>query len=989
MRPRALLLTALWCGAAVAATDSPLRLETVLPGAPGKNNVRWWEFDWKYSEFEPVRGGAPVRLFFYEDERAVAEVARPEISEAYADLARDFGYTPKHRIPFLLYNSHFEFESAREFFISEGILGVTSTEDLSMALPYWGEHQRFQHVLRHEMAHQFTIQKVRDLGERQGCNPLMGFPLWFIEGIAERFSQPSINAEVRAVLADWIVDGKPQALPAYFEEGAPSFARVYLAGHAQVRFLDEVYGNGTVQRILDAAPRMCGRGRQSSGFLLNQGGGPFPELVSHVIGEPAPAIDARWKEWARKQIADALDASHALAEQNVVDNSRSEDVDSFSLSPDGRTVFYRAIDRDSGMARLYLRDVTRKGPRVLVTQDHRAGLESLHPIDRRVSAIGSDRLAYIGRVGSTDVLFVRRFERKDDGDRVRFEIGPAVEHDLSKAEGLIEGGHPAIAPDGAVAFVGLSRRSGFLDVYRFERPLEDDPRLVRVTDDPYAEQALSFGPDGALYYASDATPDGRYEIFRLDGSAASVLTSVDGDVDASNPAASSRGVVFQTAATGFTQAFALQEGAAVQLTDVPTFLHSPAIDARGAILGIAQLDGRRRLVEIAQPLPAEVAARLPTAATQAGTGGGGVQPWQLRREPLGDVNDYRPLALGNFSLLQLAGAAASGPYVVAQAIFADRFKSHLFLISAEVLGELERGNAEALYIDQSGRTSLGGGIFARTGVNLVGDPAVDQSFFFMQRFGATFLAQYPFGRFTRLEGFISPQVIRGFDFSDSTTEFARDNSGLAPAIQAGLGYGVDTLRLSGVGPYDGIAFSIGGDVTIPFGRFSAFGTATTELQVYKNLLRGYERLFLHGRLALGTSLGGAFREDFYLPAAHNLRAFPDNAFLDLIGNHYYLSQLELQFPLLPALGGFFLQGVAGVDAGGIFFDPTNNRPLASGGMVDEALGRRQAAAVLGANAIFGPLSIRFHMARPFSIGTPVLYRGWIPHFTIATPFFAL
>jgi hypothetical protein len=219
-------------------------------------------------------------------------------------------------------------------------------------------------------------------------------------------------------------------------------------------------------------------------------------------------------------------------------------------------------------------------------------------------------------------------------------------------------------------------------------------------------------------------------------------------------------------------------------------------------------------------------------------------------------------------------------------------------------------------------------------------------------------------------------MLRGFDFTDPTTEFAQRNTGIAPALQGGLRYGVDTLRLSGVGPYDGVAFSIGGEATVPFGRFSTFGTATTELQTYKNLIAGYERLFLRWRLALGTSLGGAFREDFYLPAAHNLRALPANA-LEQLGHHYYLSQLELQFPLLPALGAFSLQGVAGVDAGGITFD------------LRDALERRQAAAVVGANANLGPISLRLHVARPFSVGTPVRYPGWIPHFTVATPFFAL
>src|SRR5436190_974623 len=83
------------------------------------------------------------------------------------------------------------------------ILGVTSPEDLRMALPYWGETLRFEHVLRHEMAHQFHIQKAIDRGRAtHTCNPVALMPLWFTEGLAEAMSQPELTADVRAAIAD-------------------------------------------------------------------------------------------------------------------------------------------------------------------------------------------------------------------------------------------------------------------------------------------------------------------------------------------------------------------------------------------------------------------------------------------------------------------------------------------------------------------------------------------------------------------------------------------------------------------------------------------------------------------------------------------------------------------------------------------------------------------------------------------------------------------
>jgi predicted metalloprotease with PDZ domain len=77
--------------------------------------------------------------------------------------------------------------STKLFPVQEGTLGVTSTRDLTIALPYFGDHRRFLEVSKHEMAHEFTIQKVRAAGRDAGAgrDPLGVFPLWFVEGIAE------------------------------------------------------------------------------------------------------------------------------------------------------------------------------------------------------------------------------------------------------------------------------------------------------------------------------------------------------------------------------------------------------------------------------------------------------------------------------------------------------------------------------------------------------------------------------------------------------------------------------------------------------------------------------------------------------------------------------------------------------------------------------------------------------------------------------------
>jgi hypothetical protein len=81
-----------------------------------------------------------------------SEEARVE----FEAVVERFNYKPETQIPYILYNTHQEFEQTNLWMgISEHVLGVTSTTDLKMGLAYWGDHARFRHVSLHEMVHQW------------------------------------------------------------------------------------------------------------------------------------------------------------------------------------------------------------------------------------------------------------------------------------------------------------------------------------------------------------------------------------------------------------------------------------------------------------------------------------------------------------------------------------------------------------------------------------------------------------------------------------------------------------------------------------------------------------------------------------------------------------------------------------------------------------------------------------------------------------------
>ncbi|HET6332820.1 MAG TPA: hypothetical protein VFG30_06380, partial [Polyangiales bacterium] len=107
-----------------------------------------------------------VRLYFYERERSIAERAAASIEDSYRYLAHEFGYRPGKTFAYFLYASYIEFLQTDLFPLQEGVLGVTSPETLDVTLPYFGDARLFSDVSTHELAHEFTIQKVAHFAAR-------------------------------------------------------------------------------------------------------------------------------------------------------------------------------------------------------------------------------------------------------------------------------------------------------------------------------------------------------------------------------------------------------------------------------------------------------------------------------------------------------------------------------------------------------------------------------------------------------------------------------------------------------------------------------------------------------------------------------------------------------------------------------------------------------------------------------------------------------
>ncbi|HEY7724679.1 MAG TPA: hypothetical protein VH880_05065, partial [Anaeromyxobacteraceae bacterium] len=672
------------------AAARPLEQTFVLPERPGQNHVAWYRFDWHHVDIPSPSGGrGGVRLYYYGRTREVAERALPAIRSAYLRLVDQFHYTPTKQIPYILYSSKREFHTTNMFQTSESLLGVTSTRDLTMALPYFGDHERFRETSTHEMVHQFTIQKLLDIAGAEELVFIDSLPLWFIEGIAEYYTKGGLDAESDLFVRDLVWNPDPERryeVVGFADDRRRGYIGTYKLGQARVAFIAETFGKERIQAFLEHAYRAGGVGGAGGG-ARGDGERGFRALVQRVLNEPLEQVEARWRTWLkRRYYPEYMRVRQDLSQMRDYTELPAEP-EAYAASPDGWLVLFRGIDREEGRVRLYLTDVRRPRGAVEVASDNTPGVESLHPIEANVLALAPDKLAFTAQDGAGDSLYVVPFrhEAPKEGRPPRIALGRRRKVEVRHPEGprFIELTDPAFSPDGSeIAFVGLTDL-GQRDVYVVSA---GGGTARQLTDDPYAERDLAWGHDG-IFLSSDATDHGLPNLFRIDvatGSRTRLTTAARADRSPRPQADGS--VLFGSAAGGKPDLFLLKGGQVRRITDFATGLQAPAAapNAR-AIFATTVYRGRFRLVEV--PKVAwldEPPEPVPPAAGP---------PLEIPRETIPATSpSYEPLSWRNWHPDGgfVYGGGGSGGYAGRAAmLFSDMMRDRSLFLDVSIYGSLE------------------------------------------------------------------------------------------------------------------------------------------------------------------------------------------------------------------------------------------------------------------------------------------------------------
>lgn len=999
----------------------------VVPRRPGQSVVRHFPHDWHTVDVlkgEEVRGetAGGVQLFWYEEERESAGLAVAAVEQAYRELADDFDFTPPEYFPYVLYSSYQEFLRTNLFPLQEGTLGVTSPRSLEVTLPYFGDHRSFAHVSKHELAHQFTIQKVRARTRDASAygDPLSAMPLWFVEGLAEYYAQDGLDLEARLLLADMVANPdiyRGYGVPWFFDDDPTDFLWTYKVGQARCAFLEETYGEGTVQQLLERSPDLV-----AAGMFKGRKVGSFRKLVEDVTGDDPVVVSARFDSWIKRTVLPgwlSADLDPGRMEPFVEVQDR---VDGLDASPDGSLVAYRTMERRTGRMRLVLVDPDDARHGKVVVRDGVPGAESLHPVDPRSFDLadspqapadlpegeGHWRMTWVAESRGRDVLHWAEVTRrprgkaKDDPEleerrkKVRVKVFDTERERLS-GYGLVAASSPVLSPDGTrIAFVGLSD-AGRRDLYVLDTTAASGDRVRKVTDDLAAERQVAWGPQG-LVFTSDATSDRRYNLFRIDpdaapGTAPERLTTQAGDQH--GPVVLPDGRLLFSAlrasdegGAAHNDVFELTPDGVVRRTDATTALSNLAQGPEaGALWGLLYDAGRQWPVRLDE----DVLIDEPVPDGPDATGDPGL--------PVGDLSgaqDYSALKLGNwglenvFALLGAGGGAVWGQAFVSAT---DVLRDHALILSASVYGRLDLADAYLLYLDQSKRITWGGGAFSSLRYR-VDDTFVDEGVRFQagQRYyGGLVTARYPFDRFLHLQLDQTVGAVDHFLF-DSTAEALSDpelnEAGRdllpewqsiwdAPRLQSEttLRLGYDTIGYHpATGPLTGGSVLLEGSLGVQPVVGEVYQSVRVDAEGYLPLDRNAGASFLL-RGAAGASGGAPSARSFYLYGPYTLRGVAGGDPDFLLGRHFWVTTSEVQIPLSWLVRVAFLssvEGIVGADFGAAADDPL------------DLWDQRVLDLALGTNMAIGPLLFRLHFATPVDIGAPLPDnpRAWVTNFSL-------
>ncbi|HTI04932.1 MAG TPA: BamA/TamA family outer membrane protein [Gemmatimonadales bacterium] len=446
----------------------------------GKNKVQYTNFKFQTIQTEHFD------IYYYPDERGGALDAARMAERAYARLSRILHHQFQSRKPIILYASQSDFQQTNVVDAGgEGLGGVTEFYKHRAVMPFTGSYAEFEHVLQHEMVHQFQYDVFSRGRPGAGVQTLMNVnpPLWFMEGMAEYLSLGPINPETAMWLRDAALNGH---LPSIEEMSEDPSIFPYRFGHGLWAYIGEKWGDDVIGEILQSSV--------SSGI---------DAAFKRATGRSLEQLSDDWRDAIQTtflpQLGDHYRARRIAQPTLTERRSNGRVFLAPALTPDGRSIAFFG-DEGGFFIDLWLADAeTGRVKQRLVKSTLNNNYESLRFINSAGAFSPDGRFFAIAakRKNRDDLVIL---DVKNDREERRIQVG------LSGLQ------TPQWSPDGQqLVFTGF--HNGFTDLFIINR---DGTGLRRLTDDKYADLHPAWSPDGkTIAFVTDRGGETDFDLLRF------------------------------------------------------------------------------------------------------------------------------------------------------------------------------------------------------------------------------------------------------------------------------------------------------------------------------------------------------------------------------------------------------------------------------------------------------------------------------------------
>ncbi|HEX3075179.1 MAG TPA: hypothetical protein VHP30_16305, partial [Ignavibacteriales bacterium] len=359
----------------------------------GRNKVQYQDFDWKVIKTEHFD------IYYYSEFEEMAEIGANYAEEAYDELKVKFSNVVLNRIPLIFYNTHIHFQQTNTTpgFIPEGVGGFFEFLKGRVVIPYLGAIADFRHVIRHELVHVFTMNKIYRVNTDHRVTQNRYPPLWFIEGLAEHWST-EWDTQAEMVMRDAILNNNFFGLENIWAISG-SFL-MYKEGQNFLGFVEEKYGDEKILLMLENI-------WQFESFEKN---------IEYTLGKTLQEIDNEWLYYLKQKYYPLM-KDRAPAENA----STKITFGGFNFSPSYYKEKAKGKEKDyiyfvgniNGYSSIYKLELQKKLdredpplPEIVIQGEREEAFETFHLLESALSVSAKGDLAFVSKSGPTDKIYV-------------------------------------------------------------------------------------------------------------------------------------------------------------------------------------------------------------------------------------------------------------------------------------------------------------------------------------------------------------------------------------------------------------------------------------------------------------------------------------------------------------------------------------------------------------------------------------------------------